>query len=392
MNIVGIFPVPEIRTGGHKRYLELTRGLLERGHNVFQVCRPALAGNLPGTPIPIIPDSIRAFVPPRWMQYKGAVRNGRQMILEAIRGRRGTGTETVVVTFGETNYVAAQTVARLLSVPLLFALRSNFVDEFIQFGGFRRRLPGFVWFERQFAAWWKRRLERAITCGSDVVVFQTDYDRDNVAGRCSWVTEKARVIPNSMRASWIPESSALTNRSTSLRRAIYLGNLGERKGVQYLFPALREVGPRLHVDVIGFGGLEEWARAYVRDNGMDAWVTFHGRVDEPLDALAAADLLIVPSLYDSFPNTVLEALFVGTPVIGADAAGIRTMLVHDELLFPKADSDALARRLGELIDNNAAYKRVCELCTGRRSVFDFDWAERWEGVIKELMKRNGESG
>ena len=117
-------------------------------------------------------------------------------------------------------------------------------------------------------------------------------------------------------------------------------------------------------------------------------MTFHGRIDRPLSLVAGADLLVIPSLYDSFPNTVLEALYVGTPVIGSDAAGIRTMLRHEELLFPRGDATALADRLQTLIDDPEAFRRVCTLAADRRETFDFDWAERWEQAIAQLLSRN----
>jgi glycosyltransferase involved in cell wall biosynthesis len=315
----------------------------------------------------------------------------------------------LVLTFGETNYPAARALADQFSAPLVFALRSNFVDEFLQFGTFSRRVRGFPRLQKRFQRWWKQRLERMLCHGSDLIVFQTDYDRDNVTTRNPAIAEKSTVIPNSFRVSWLPaelgrpvtcqlENDDLNDTNTLHGRQpfqlVYLGHLNERKGVQYLFPALRILSERgvfrFHLDVVGFGGLETWARGYVTDNGLDTSVTFHGRIDQPLSYVAAADLMVIPSLYDSFPNTVLEALFVGTPVIGADSAGISTMLHHQQLMFPRGDSQALADRLQWLIEDRSEFQEVCRLSADRRATFDFDWAEQWESVFVELREHGNE--
>lgn len=407
LTIVGVFPVAEIRTGGHKRYVELAQQLIERGHRVVHICRPGMAGSLPGETIPVIPDHVQSYLIPRWWRYRALVNQREALIRDVVRDR-GSANPDLVLTFGETNYPAARAVADQFSVPLVFALRSNFVDEFLQFGTFRQRIPGFRRGQKRFQRWWKQRLERMFCHGSDLIVFQTDYDRDNVITRNPEIVQKSAVIPNSFRVSWLPGelgrpvtchsetddhsgTNALAHRQPF--QLVYLGHLNERKGVQYLFPALQILKDRgltgFHLEVVGFGGLETWARTYVNDNGLDPFVTFHGRIDDPLSHVAAADLMVIPSLYDSFPNTVLEALFVGTPVIGADSAGISTMLHFPQLLFPRADSEALADRLQHVLQDPAAFREICRLSADRRVTFDFDWAERWEVAFDDACAVRG---
>ena len=116
-------------------------------------------------------------------------------------------------------------------------------------------------------------------------------------------------------------------------------------------------------------------------------VDFHGRVPEPFSALAAADLMVAPSLSDSFPDTVLEALHVGTPVIGSQVGGITEQLVHEELLFPPMNAEAIADRIEKCIREPEFYRRARRLCASRRSKFEFDWAEAWEKAIGPLISR-----
>lgn len=398
LRILGVFPVSEVRTGGQKRYVELARRLVEKGHAVYHICRPGLSGSLPGVGVGIIPDDLSGYLIPRWWRYRRWVRRG----LAEVRRALGD-APNLVLAFGENNFFAARAAADYFGVPLVMALRNNFLDELRTVGPVRRRLPFARGPEEWLARRWFRRLEAAICRGSDSIVFQSEADRDAILGRHPAEGHRGRVIPNSFRVSWLPPRFAHANRSDSLRRGIFIGHLNERKGVRYLFPALAElaagtgrgagagegaagaaVDAGLTFDVVGFGALEPWCRRFVEERGLSDRVTFHGRVDEPLELLAQADLLIVPSLFDSFPNTVLEALYVGTPVIGSDTPGIVTMLQHEALIVPRRDARALAARLDTLLRDPGAYQEVRRLCRTRREAFDFDWAEPWIQLFREV--------
>ena len=81
-----------------------------------------------------------------------------------------------------------------------------------------------------------------------------------------------------------------------------------------------------------------------------------GRIEHPrLLALAycAADVFVIPSLQDNLPNTVLEALACGTPVLAFEAGGIPDMVRPGStgVLVPAGQPDALRDALITLLDN-----------------------------------------
>jgi glycosyltransferase involved in cell wall biosynthesis len=74
--------------------------------------------------------------------------------------------------------------------------------------------------------------------------------------------------------------------------------------------------------------------------------------------LSAADLFICPSREDNLPNTVMEAMACGVPVLGANVGGIPDMIsdgVHGRLV-PANDAAALAEALLQLIQNRATWR------------------------------------
>jgi glycosyltransferase involved in cell wall biosynthesis len=94
--------------------------------------------------------------------------------------------------------------------------------------------------------------------------------------------------------------------------------------------------------------------------------------DDRLLSLAynAADVYVIPSLQDNQPNTVLEAMACGTPVIGFDAGGIPDMVRPGKtgLLVPVGDIDALRKAIIELLQYTETRREMASNC--RRIVME----------------------
>lgn len=71
-------------------------------------------------------------------------------------------------------------------------------------------------------------------------------------------------------------------------------------------------------------------------------------------AYSAADVFVIPSRQDNLPNTVLESMACGTPVVGFDTGGIPDMIEPGEngYLAPVGDSEALAEQLRRILEDD----------------------------------------
>ena len=111
---------------------------------------------------------------------------------------------------------------------------------------------------------------------------------------------------------------------------------------------------------------------------------------------AAADVFVIPSLQDNLPNTVLEALACGTPVIGSDTGGIPDMVRPGETgwLFETGNAEALRATLQEAL----ATRDLTGLRTRCREVAEREYslelqAERYKKLYEEVAGRAyGDSG
>lgn len=76
-----------------------------------------------------------------------------------------------------------------------------------------------------------------------------------------------------------------------------------------------------------------------------------GSRDDVLRLFAAADAAVLPSAWENFPHTVVEALAVGTPVVATAVGGVPEVVVHDDngLLVPPHDVVALRAAIERLV-------------------------------------------
>ena len=175
------------------------------------------------------------------------------------------------------------------------------------------------------------------------------------------------------------------------------GRLVRKKGFEYLIdamPLLERHDARLAI--AGDGDLGAELRGRARDAGVADRVHFLGNL--PQDAVgrwfAAADLVAIPSVrddsgnVDGLPNTVLEALASGTPIVATRAGGIGSVIEDGRTgaLVPERDPGALARAVDALLRDGARAAAIG--AAGRDAAGRFGWsaaAERFESAYDRAL-------
>lgn len=131
---------------------------------------------------------------------------------------------------------------------------------------------------------------------------------------------------------------------------LFVGRIHASKGIYDLVEAFASV-PGSHLDVVGDGDVDG-VRTAARRLGVTDDVTLHGVVphDRLPEYYASADVVCLPTYYESFGMVVLEAMACGKPVVASNVGGIRGYATHerDSILVPRGDGDALVERLREL--------------------------------------------
>jgi glycosyltransferase involved in cell wall biosynthesis len=152
-----------------------------------------------------------------------------------------------------------------------------------------------------------------------------------------------------------------------------VGNLYPVKGHVHLIraaPALVRASRRVHVVVIGRGGLERELRAEAGRLGVDSHVHLLGFRDDVHRWLGVMDAFAMPSLSEGLPVALLEAMAAGVPGVVTAVGGMPEVILDGQTgwVVPPADPEALAGRLLGLLESPAAAAAMGE--RARRLVAD----------------------
>ncbi|RME08298.1 MAG: glycosyltransferase, partial [Anaerolineae bacterium] len=147
--------------------------------------------------------------------------------------------------------------------------------------------------------------------------------------------------------------------------ALVLGTIGRLvpdKGQAYFLQAaarLRNRFPQARFLIVGDGPDDVALRALAERLNLADAVTFTGfRQDIPA-LLGAMDVLVMPSLREGLPLTLLEALAAGVPVVATDTGGVRALLGEEAgLVVPPADVAALVAACERLLSDEALRERL----------------------------------
>jgi glycosyltransferase involved in cell wall biosynthesis len=135
-----------------------------------------------------------------------------------------------------------------------------------------------------------------------------------------------------------------------------VGTIEERKGTLLFLraaEALLETGSDAHFAVVG-DGAEEDERAVVNHlaqrPSLASRVVLTGRLDDIPQVMAAIDVLVMPSLWEGFPRSLIEAMASGKAAIASDVGEIPHMLEGGASgrVIPRGDLPALIRAMEDL--------------------------------------------
>ncbi len=146
-------------------------------------------------------------------------------------------------------------------------------------------------------------------------------------------------------------------------RLVVVGRLSQRKGTDVAVEVARLLlarGRDVHLTLVGdvFPGYEPFAdglRATVAREGLGDRVALTGFADDVWPAYDAADVVLVPSLGESFGNVAVEAVLSERPVVASGVQGLAEVLDDGRtaLLVPPGDAAAAAAAVEELLDDPA---------------------------------------
>ncbi len=141
---------------------------------------------------------------------------------------------------------------------------------------------------------------------------------------------------------------------------VNVGRYVDQKNQALLVDALARLRRPLKALVVGYGELEESLRARAAAAGLGDDIVLTGMRQDVPDVIAAADVFVLSSDWEALPLVVLEALWLGTPVVATSAGGVSDVIADGRtgLLVRPGDADGLAAALARVLDEPGLAERL----------------------------------
>ncbi len=251
--------------------------------------------------------------------------------------------------------------------------------------------------------------EREVMDTADRIIAATEAERDQLAELYDLSPQKVTIIPPGVDVYHfypIPKDEAkeAIGISPNERMALFVGRIEPLKGVDTLLEAMAIVKKRCvaftcphYLVIIGGDPGEELAetsnemarlQGLCRDLGLDEMVLFLGKRGQ--DTLpyyySAAEVVVMPSFYESFGMVALEAMACGTPVIASKVGGLAHLIKDGETGFfvPAQDAEVLAEKLRLIFVERVMRDRLGKQASAYAKGF------QWENITQQIVQVYGE--
>ena len=181
------------------------------------------------------------------------------------------------------------------------------------------------------------------------------------------------------------------------------------KGFHYFLEALKilvKKFPQLRVRVAGRcvlldekarireSSYNRYVRKYIVMNKLEQYIDFLGYQDAQgmVREFSRANVYVLPSAVENSPNSLAEAMLVGTPAVVADVGGVRSMMEHGKegFIYPHNDPVLLAHYIERLFLDVKLSEEMAS-CERKRANSDYDVKKNMDyqlEIYKELSYNN----
>ena len=195
------------------------------------------------------------------------------------------------------------------------------------------------------------------------------------------------VISNPINPEGLPE------RPDSLtKRVVAIGKLMDQKNFPLLIKSFAKVSgkyPEYVLDIYGEGERRPQLEALISQMEMNQKIHLKGASKQVQEDIADAELFVMSSDFEGFPNVLLEAIAIGLPVISTDfATGIARELVGEDngIVVPVGNVDKMAAAIDALLDNEELRHRMGQRNKEKaKKYYTKEIIQQWNDALERIV-------
>lgn len=200
-------------------------------------------------------------------------------------------------------------------------------------------------------------------------------------------------VPNAVPVSELAEKAAGGPSRAELELpedmplVIEVARFAPQKGQATVLRAIAHVRERIgevRVAFVGDGETEGEVKRQAQSMGAEEWVSFLGRRHDVPALLALADVSVLPSSGEGLPMSLIEAIVLGTPVVGTDVGDVRWLIEETGagICVDAGDEEAFAEACARILGDPELRRRLGAAGIAARADFDAPlMVDRYERVF-----------
>jgi glycosyltransferase involved in cell wall biosynthesis len=217
---------------------------------------------------------------------------------------------------------------------------------------------------------------------ADRIVVGSRFTKNTLIGQ--GVTDsKIRILPYGVGEEFVAAGKRRAeNRKDEKIRFLFLGQLAQRKGVQFLLEAWKGL-PAGRRELVLMGGGSRYRWRQMAGEG----VIFRGQAGrkEVLEEMGQSDVLVLPSLFEGFGLVILEAMAAGLPVITTTNTGGPDMIEDGKegFIVPAGNVEALREKMSYFIQNPEQASKMGQ--SSHQKARQYTW-ERYGSLYAKIVE------
>ena len=174
----------------------------------------------------------------------------------------------------------------------------------------------------------------------DFIICQSTYMQQDLTCNYNISSGKTAVIYNAVDIV-LHNTSAVNTTAVKKNKFISVARLSEEKGIERLIHAVGLLSMPFQFYIVGEGNKRNTLQNLINELQLQDKIFLSGEKEDPFKGMQDADLFLMGSYYEGFPNVLLEAGALGIPIIAFNAPGGITEIISAENGVLVDDNDIL---------------------------------------------------